>query len=383
MALLLADTFGFGQTVKSVAVEVGYDDNAFRNYRSLSDYITQLNLYLARDVQKPHWTARIYYDGRFDIFAENSDRFSHYHKMGLLVTRGFADSELNAGGYVALNRNLELYNYTNYFQLSGFANYKVKPGESIIAQLGYIGKYRNYENLPAFNHFEHQVFGRLSWFLPTKTSMIFYARFGLKDYAQQTVSTIVPDSSGERGHGPGRPGGGSVVVDEYETPTASQFIASVKLGQSITSTTGVSFEYLRRSKLDDSGRSAYNFDGVWSYSSEDELYDDPYGYESHELSAGITQMLPRQTIVKAGYDYYRKNYSAAALDLTGQTLLGEPLRSYTRRLVWVQLSKRFAQKSRWRNVDFSLGVYHLINHSNDLYFDYTATAVTFGAAVSF
>ncbi len=377
---------GFSQLTKSLKIEMSYDDNAFRNYRSLSDYVTQLNLYLARDYERDSWAARLYYDGNFNFFAEYTDRFSHYHRIGVAASHSFGEKSgaFNSGGNLVIKRNKSLYDYTNYVQGSGYVNAKLRPVESVIGQLGYIFKYRDYQNLPEFTHFEHQLFGRLSWFLPTNSSLILYARYGLKDYESQTIATMVTDTlSSNQGMGRGNNVGSrtSVVYSEVQTPSTSQFIGSVKLGQSITSTTGFSVQYLRRLSLTSSARYSTVAGEVWTYSTEDDLFDDPYGYEGHEIGAVWTQLLPWQTTFKLGYDTYIKNYSLEALDLEGLSLVEN--RKDTRDLIWFNINKRFSQKSVFRNFQIYVDFYYLNNDSNDPYFNYDNNVFTFGTGVSF
>lgn len=384
MALVLSSA-GLAQTTKNVTVEMSYDDNSFRNYRGLSDYVTQLSLYLARDYGKDLRGARLFYDGNFNLFAEYSDRFSHYHKIGLAASRSIGEkgNALNLGGNVAIRRYDSVYDYTNYVQASGYLNYKFRPEESIVTRLGYLIKYRDYENLPEFSHYEHQLFGRFSWFLPSNTSLILYGRYGLKDYQSQTIATVVADSLGsnsERGRGHGR-GGTSVVYSEVQTPSTSQFIGSVKVGQSVTPSTGLSVQYLRRINLTNPARYSTIAGEVWTYNTEDDLFDDPYGYEGHEISTALTQMLPWQMIVKLGYDRYIKKYSYEAFDLEGLSLAED--RDDTRDLIWFSISKRFSQQGAFRNFQIYLDFYYLSNDSNDPYFNYDNNVFTFGSGFSF
>lgn len=387
LILLGANSAGLSQTTKSVTIEMAYNDNAFRNYQNLSDYVTQLNIYLARDLTTDLWAARLYYDGSLNFFAQYTDRFSHYHKVGFGASRaiGQAGSALNLGANIALNKYRTVYDYTDYVQGTGYVNYKFRPANSVIAQLGYLLKYRDYQNLPEFNHFEHQLFSRVSWFLPTNTSLIFYARYGLKYYDTQTTSTVVTDSLGAidgKGRGSSRDSGTSrVIYSEYQTPSTSQFIGSIKLGQSVTSTTGLSLKYLRRFRLGTGARYSYDFGELWTYSTEDELFDDPYSYDGQEISTALTQILPWQTTLKLGFDHYIKNYSVEALDLDGLSLA--ETREDTREIVWFSATKRFSQKSVFKNFQISADFYYLNNDSNDPYFRYDNSVFTFGTGFSF
>lgn len=371
------------QTTSSVSVGVTYDDNAFRNYQEVSDYITQLNFYVAKDYEEVLWNFRLFYDGSLNIFAEYGDRFYHFHKVGVAASRPFGNSGglFNFGGNVALNRYREPYDYINYVQGFGYANVRFKPSGSLITQFGYTLKYRNYDNLPEFSHFEHQGFGRVSWFLPTKTSLIFYSRIGLKDYESQTVTTTSDLSEGGMGRGPGHGRNpGSVVISEYQTPTTSQLIASVKLGQSITTNTGLSIQVLRRLQLEEGARYSYDIGEFFSYSSEDELFDDPYSYEGYEMGTALTQLLPWQVTAKLGYDHLIKNYDYEAINLTGDPLISGEERKDTRDVFWMSLNKSMLW---FRNMQFSIDFYYVKNDSNDPYFNYDNSVFTFGTSMSF
>ncbi|NIR52019.1 hypothetical protein GWO43_25715 [candidate division KSB1 bacterium] len=384
--MMTITTAGYSQFTKSVSVEMVYDDNSFRNYKGLSDYITQVNVYLARDFQSEALVTRLYYDGNVNVFTEYSDRLSHHHKVGAAFSRflGSKGEALNFGANIRLSRYRDVYDYSNYGQATGYANFKAKPDDAIITQFGYVVKYRDYENLPEFSHFEHQLFGRFSWFLPTSTSLILYTRYGLKDYETQTVVTGARDMS-NIGHGRGGRQGesGGVVISEQEAPSASQFIGSLKFGQSLSSITGLSFQYLRRINLSDAARYSALAGEIWNYNTEDDLFDDPYAYQGHEMSTVLTQLLPWQTRVKMGYDRYIKNYGYEALDLNGEPLLIPEDRRDTRNVVWFNLTKQFSQKSAFRNFELSLDFYYLNNNSNDPYFNYDSSVFTFGTGFSF
>lgn len=385
---ILLTTSGFGQTTKSVTVQMAYDDNAFHNYQAVTDYITQLNIYLAKDFRKTDWSTRFYYTGNLNFFTEYTDRFSQYHKFGMASSKALGESGavLNLGGNVAVNRYKELYDYTNYVQSSGYINAKIRPAQSVAFQVGYIVKYRDYENLSEFTHFEHRLYGRASFFLPTKTSVILYSRYGLKDYKSQTMTTVITDTlntSSGMGRGPGSSTSATVIYSDVQTPSTSQFIGSIKVGQSLTAKTGLSVECLRRISLTNSARYSSATGEVWTYNTEDELYDDPYGYEGHAISTSLTQMLPWRTTVKMGYNYLIKDYAVQAFDLEGESFAAPVNREDTRSYLWLSIDKKFLRKSAFRNVRFFMDFYYMKNDSNDPYYNYDNSVFTFGSGFSF
>lgn len=376
----MAATSGFGQTTKQIAVRVAYDDNTFRNYMQEADYTTHMSFYLSRDFMSKKWEHRLFYAGDLSLHKEYSERFSHYHKIGYAAAASpFGKGDVfSLGGNVSLNRRRSEYDYANYAQVLAYGNYKFRPGKGFTTQFGYRMKYRDYENLPELSHFEHQLFGRFSTSLPSRTSLILYGRFGLKDYQSLTTATVATDTVAMgRGHRETTERT-RIIYSEAQQPSASQLITSLKIAQSLTAGTGLSMEYLRRINLGDEARFYYADGQFADFSSEEDIFDDPYSYEGYEIYTTITQILPRQVILKLGYDYLRKDYDVEALDLAGQPLATAALRQDTRKLLWLNMKKRVSQ-----SLQFILDFYYLNNNSNDPYFDYNNSFFSIGTEVSF
>jgi len=139
-------------------------------------------------------------------------------------------------------------------------------------------------------------------------------------------------------------------------------------------------QVLRRVQLENGARYSYDLGELFSYSSEDDLFDDPYSYGGHEIGAALTQLLPWQITAKLGYDYLLKNYDYEALDLSGEPLASGDMRKDTRNIFWLSLTKKMLFI---RRMQVSFDLYFLENDSNDPYFNYDNTVFTFGTGMSF
>jgi hypothetical protein len=385
----------FGQTTGSVGIHFSHDSNSYRTYDAVPDYVTETSFSIARDMMADPWTARLFYDGNLSFFSENSDRRFQDHTMGLAFSRPFPwnDALLAIGGNFSLSRNAALYEYADYTQGLGYVNAKFSIGQASANQLGYRLRYRGYENLPVYSYLENYVFERVNFSFSSGTSLILQTSYGRKSYSAQSSSSAAPPMPAD-GHGHmggenrgGEDGGdywwGSSGDSASLVPSASQWTGSMRVGQSITASTGVGVYYLRRANLGGNVRPSYPYGELYSYSPEDELFNDPYSYEGHELGAELTRLLPWQMSAKLGYDHYIKNYSYPARDLAGEPLASGRTRSDTQDVVRLNLSKTFSGGSAIDGFHVTTELLTIANESNDPYFDYDDTVITFGTGLSF
>lgn len=389
--VLALGSIAFGQTTTKFGLEFSYDSNAYRTYNAVPDYLTETSFSIARDMAPAPWSARIFYDGNLNFFSQDSDLRFHDHTVGLAASRSlpWGDGILGLGGNLSLSRNAALYEYANYGQGLGYANARFQIGQSSANQFGYRLRYRRYENLPEFSNLESYVFERVNFPLSMGTSLILQTSIGRKSYSSTQSGSSSPQMPT---HGHGHRGWEDSEGDWWmesgdssatTTPPVSQWTGSVRVGQSITASTGLGIHYLRRVNLGGEVRSPYPYDEVYNYRSEDELFNDPYSYEGHEAGAELTRLLPVKMSLKLGYDYYTKNYTYAARDLEGRPLATGENRSDTQGVVWMNLSKTFTGKGALNGFQVYTEVQSIANESNDPYFDYDGTVVSLGTSLSF
>ncbi|HEX9654191.1 MAG TPA: hypothetical protein VGA99_10810, partial [bacterium] len=202
---------------------------------------------------------------------------------------------------------------------------------------------------------------------------------------QMTEESTSQWGMGEYGHhqgGMGQWGGWNQNENNSHSikPSVSQWIGQMRMAQSLTNTTGLSTDVILRRNLENDVR--YLAGQVSGYTSEDELFDDPYGYESEELGATLTQLLPWKFTFKAGTEYKWKDYvNRPALDLNGDALSSGELRSDRQIWTWLSLGKTFEFRSG-RTVSLFGEFYRIDNQSNDSYYDYQGNFVSFAIETS-
>lgn len=377
------------QWTKSVSVSTGYDDNAFRNYQGLSDYATQVSAYLAKDFDGESWQSRLFYRGSFNLFAEYDERNYHYHQLGAAWSRIISEqgNAFNLGVNGSLRANGQVYNYYNFQEASGYSNVKIRMGSASSANFGYRIRRRWYNNLSELDYLEHYLFARFGYSFQTRTTLTVETKYGRKSYREQVTGEKTWQlGMGGYGHhqgGMGQWGGWNQEENSSQSvkPSVSQWIGQIRVAQSLTNTTGLSTDLILRRNPGNGVR--YLAGQVSGYTSEDELFDDPYGYESEELGVTLTQLLPWKVTLKAGGEYKWKDYvNRPALDLNGETLSTDELRTDRQIWTWLSLGKTFQFRSG-RTMSLFGEFYRIDNQSNDFYYDYRGNYVSLGIETTF
>ena len=382
------------QWVKSFSVGTIYDDNAFRTYAEKSDYVAQLSGYLAREHSSEQWQSRIFYRGNYNLFARYIERNYLWQQAGVALNRllGKKRNVLFLGLNGAHRSNRALYDYYNLAEATAFGNIKLYLVPSAFTQFGYRWRGCWYSNLDSFSYTEHFLFARLTHSLPSLTTLVVETNYGRKIYLQES-SIVETDTPLEDGWHYGQHGGGmghrwndqqtgENAMTSLARPRVGQWVGSVRVAQSLTANTGVSLEFLLRRNHEDGIR--YLAGQVAGYTSEDELFDDRYGFESEELSFSLTQLLPWQMSLKLGGEMQWKDYpNRPALDLEGNALASGELRNDRRAKGWLSLGKSFLLDESGRALDLVAEYYLLDNRSNDAFYDFRSSAVTLGGDLKF
>jgi hypothetical protein len=390
--MILSITFGLlhAQWSRSVSIQSNYDDNAFRNYQDLSDYATRFSFYLAREHSAQNWQSRFFYRGSLTLFTEYNERNYHHHQIGGAWARMLSEKghTLNLGVNGSLRANGDVYNYYDFKEASGYGNLRFNLSAATIAQIGYRLRGRSYSNLPALTYMEHYLFARYTHFFQTKTTLIFEGNYGGKLYREQ-VSENTEAQSGmtDNQHnwggmwGMGNRSWQNSTNSTSLKPGVGQWVGLVRLAQSVSGSTGLSADLTIRKNPSDGVR--YLPGQGSGYTTEDELFDDRYGYESEEMSATLTQLLPLEMTFKAGVESKWKDYvNRPALNIDGEPLPSGELRLDRQTLVWLSLSKSFLLPGG-KSLELVGEFYWMNNHSNDMFYDYEVSLISLGLASSF
>ena len=158
-----------------------------------------------------------------------------------------------------------------------------------------------------------------------------------------------------------------------------QWISSLRLAQSLGRRTGIAVEGIVQRIPDGGSRVISGQDS--GYETDDDLFDDPYSYDSDALMIELTQLLPLRIQVKVGCEMQEKRYDRKAYDLDNNPV-GGMLRVDNRTEWWITLRKTIPSKTVLRSFNLFFNYASIENESNDAYFDYTDRVSSFGLTLS-
>lgn len=347
------------QTSISLSQNSSYYSNSFYNSQQVPDLNNEIGLTIAHIFEGEKIQSQLYYQGDLNLFQKFSDRLYHHQTFGY---DGYTVSNeekeiIYFGGNLLWHDGQQDYNVYDYWKLQGYVNSKIDLRTNLIGRFGYILNNKTYQELPEFNYWEHSLFARFNTYFQTGTSLTLSFNYGLKDY-------IPLPTSSEQGRGR------RVTVEYTEMPSVDQLVSSFKLAQSLGMKTSLSFDYLNRLHPGLVGGSAavMNSDNLFT---EDELFDDRYGYSGHELTTTFTHFLPGYVKFELGGSRLWKNYlNRQVYDLEGNLNSSDLSRKDNRWLAWFEISRSFKLNWGIKNLGVSLQGGYLRNNSNDSYYQF-------------
>lgn len=359
----------FGQLEFSIDTQSGYASNAFANYNMLPDYYTTVNATVNNDWLSDSNGLRWYYRGSLDAFQKYTNRTYQTHTTGINLYQNFDDygNRVNAGFEMSKRIHSEDYEWYEMAQYDLFVNGKFILADQLYGYLGLNVRWREYSLLDAFSHNQTVLFARISSFFDTGTTMIFEADILTKSYYPANETSNIENLP---------------EIVTVGDGNSQQFVGLIKAAQSLTPTTGLSLQFLLRRNLMSSVRYLGTTTGY--YYSDEELFDDVYGYNSEEFSASIKKHLPWKLRLSLGSDLRLKNYDKRlALDLEGNAFADERLRKDDKWAHWLSLSKSLKLANNMSPLSISLNWSFINNKSNDPYYDYQSSYFTIGLSQDF
>ena len=176
------------------------------------------------------------------------------------------------------------------------------------------------------------------------------------------MTETVTSSSGFMGKGKGY--GSMIKYNQNESNiNIMQLRTSVKVSQSLFENTGIGIYYLNRTNLNKSEQNLQSSDFI--YSDDQDLWDDPYGFQSNEYGIEFTQRLPVDFTLKLSGEYARRHFTSNLADSLNliQRIDGKTS-------IWIGLSKIFSSVPVFDS--FAITVEYLLinNESNMSLFNY-------------
>ena len=338
-----------------------YDDNVLNNYQMVSDKVSTLILDAGYGFGDSSWLGRVYYDGALNYYQSITERTNQFHSLHASFAHYSGEDEQDVftlGFSYGQGFYRGSYTFYDHTQWTATVQYKQFLSDFVINNLGYAFRSISFPGMSDFSYSEHALSGSLSFGLPTQTTLIVQTDLGAKFYS--TSSTSVTDGMHK--------GGMSYV------PSVIQFAPLVRIGQSIIEGTGLSFATKYQWNLQKQTRYLSSSYGAIS---DDELFDDHYGYEGLQASLMLTQILPESMLLRVSGTFQNRLYSSlAAYDLERNALSSQ--RNDQRTSLSLLLQKSFEMGFTLKAaVDF------IRNSSNDAYYGYRNTAVALEISLPF
>lgn len=346
------------QPTLSIDTQSGYLSNAFRNYYAVPDYYTDFTGKIVRNFITETRGIQFYYQGSVDLFKTYRYRNYHQHSLGsdFYTYMGDDGNRIRAGVEVSKRFHSEDYQWYELQQTLAYMTGKWIFQPQLYGYFGIRLHWRNYRKLSDFSHFETVIYARLSRFFDSGTSLIFEGNLLTKRYYPSNGISSVSDLP---------------EIVTLGTGTSQQIVGLIRTAQSILPTLGISAQGLVRHNLTGSVRYLGSVDGF--YYSDEELFDDVYGYNSKKILLTITKRLPLKITLSAGNSITWKNYDLRlALDLQGNPFADYRLRKDKRQALWLRVEKTLGLGSNLSPLKLRIEWASFWNRSNDPYYDYSA-----------
>ncbi|HBD09350.1 MAG TPA: hypothetical protein DCZ69_13925, partial [Syntrophobacteraceae bacterium] len=281
LALVLPAIPASGQW--TTGADLGYvvDDNSFNNYLQISDRVTVFSLHGGYDWETEQSSLGLSYSGDVSAFDVNPSRTHYEHNAELSYARLFGEAEttlLTAGANYMLRDNRDEFTVYDHTQWSLHLNLRHLVSEISSLRFGYQFRSASFTELPDFDYMEHATFAQIGWAFPSRTSIIVQGDLNYKSYVTPNVDTTVNTPTGSGYHR---------ARESQSTPGVTQLIGTVKIGQGFGGTTGLSLMGQYQLSIEKETRYLSFSDGTIT---DDELFDDHYGYEGPLASLMLTQL---------------------------------------------------------------------------------------------
>jgi hypothetical protein len=151
------------------------------------------------------------------------------------------------------------------------------------------------------------------------------------------------------------------------TPGVTQLTGMLRIGQGIVDGTGLSLTSKYQWNIQKQTR---YLDSSYGLLSDDELFDDHYGYEGLQLSLMLTQVVSESLLLRITGGFQDRNYSSlSAYNLDGVQLSDQRVDRREQLTIFVQKTFEFG-------MTFKAAMDLIRNSSNDPFYDYRNSAVS-------
>ena len=372
---LLACNTVLGQFTSQLEFSSFYDDNIYRSPLPTTDILSELSLNLGYQPENSDF--HMYYNGSFLLYNELNARNFSIHGLGFVYYAAFGDSDIHRfylGTEGSMRLDGEEYMEYDYNQIYAYANFRFEL-DNWFLKTGYNFRYRNYSNVPEISNLRHYLFAQVNKSFTSRTTIILESDIGYKSFVSNQIYTYTEEEGGGRGGmGPGSSAYPThIVTTTAEVLPMGQAILLARIAQSIYDQLGLYFQYRQQISLTDQITSITSGD----YYQDEELFDDPFSYESRGFSSQITWLLPWMVRLQIGGSMIDKNYinEQAYVSVDDTVGLGGD-RVDNQRNYYLNISKTFNINKNWLNaLTFNFYFDFINNKSNSYWYDYKNSTI--------
>lgn len=382
----LMSGLSIAQFTKDIEISSYSDDNLYRAPEPEKDWLTDASIQL--NYQFPNTHFNIYYQGNLFIYQDYAARDFSLNAIGLNhhVSFGKEDKQkFYFGADAKFRLNDSDYNIYDYSQIYAYSNFRFNL-DFMFIKTGYHFRYRDYSNISDLSNQRHSFFVQANKSFPTKTTLILETNIGHKSFeGTRIITSTTSVSQGGNGKGKGKMSGNDnqdvTTTSVLEIPSLSQAVVLTRITQSLHNNIGLYIQYRRQFSLTNE-TDFRNSDG---YYQDEELFDDPFSYESESYSTQLTWMLPWSMKVQIGGAVTSKNYISDEAFISSQDSVasgGTRLDDYKR--IHLNFTKIFFINKNWlKSLHIMLYYNYIDNESNSYWYDYKNTISGGGVKWSF
>ncbi|MCK5852997.1 hypothetical protein KAH27_08225 [bacterium] len=393
--ILITGQLLFAQLSVDFSASSYLDDNIYNSPTPEQDLISDYSIYLNFNPESTY--INYYYDGSYVQYNNFNSRNFLLHEVGIYYYNPFGKDEQNTfylGGDWTKRIDTEENYYYDYSQLYTYANLNFTIDDMFL-KTGYNFRYRSYDNLPDLTNYRNYLFVQANKSFQTRTSVTFEADLGYKSYAGVEIfepgGGYTPPGDGGGSGGGGRRHGMSVETIEstsstvYTTssttaiPSMGQVVFLARVAQSLIEKMGIFIQYRKQISLTPDT----DYKNLDTQFIDEELFDDPFSYESETVSSQLTWMLPWTMKIQVGGSLSAKNYLNETAFISAEDTVGlGDLRLDDKNNVYVNFSKNFFFKDSWiSTIRLRLNYSYIRNESNSYWYDYRNSV--YGGGIEF
>jgi hypothetical protein len=345
------------------------DDNAFNNYLQIKDRLTEASLTGAYEWELDASAFQVSYTGSLHYFSLFPGRTFQQHEAGAAysyLVNEESGALVNAGASLSVRDNHEEYDVFDHSLFSLYANMQTAIFEGVRIKGGYTFRSVSFSSLAEFAYAEHYAFVQGGLTLPTRTTFILQGDLGFKNYS---TPNAVSTSASADSLGNGRRSSNAPL------PGVTQFLGTLRIGQGIADGTGLSVTGQYQVNLRKESRFLSFSDGMVT---DDEFFDDHYGYEGPSGTIMLTHILPADMRLRFSGTLQQREYAdRPAYDLAGNQVAAQ--RTDHRSVLSLSLEKSFPALGLTTSLTYD----RITNASNDFFYSYHNNALSLRLSVGY